>query len=901
MKRFFYIILYTLILLVVSCASTTTESIWVTSQGDCTRLWLSDTDPSLTYRWEGETFDSVAHGDGVLYIIDNDSIIDQLTGKAYYGAFDENDIITISDNEYYIGELAEEKFNGYGVYDKNGELFIGNFKESKPHGFATWYKNGKPYYIGMWSNGNFHGEGTLYKEDGSIKTGDWENGTLTQTFVDVDLNNGHYNGYVKNNKPDGIGKMEYADGSIYSGKWKEGKWDGEGIYQINDTIYIASVWINGILDGQTRINVPEFSYVGEYLEGYPHGLCHIDIPNTYTYFGYMGDGVRSGYGELTLRSGDSYKGDWKDNLFEGDGVYVYSQANAKYEGQWYQGLQDGIGYYQCPEFAYRGEWEDGWINGKGKMVFSNKDQYLGNFVENKFYGEGVYLFANGNKYDGEFINGKFNGLGSFFFANGDSYIGEFKDGEILGDGSLTIYENGNPITITANWPGNNRFPSKASILFSNGDVYEGELLNGLPTKNGKWTTEEAIENNESWADKANDFYKNHKNEFEKIVTTVTYVTIGVAVAATVTAAAVSVAATGGASTPVALVATSKVLATAATVLQYTNTTLYVGSVAASTASAAQDYRNAEDETEKSEIIKNTASDLTLDVAFAIAPKVAKSSTARAAKVALSRGVKTIGKKTVVTISQNKTFGKIINIVKGEKGVTEKRLVNSNRKHIKETVEKGKQKFKSLILENLVKRTKLYKNLQEILAKGPITLSDKELNALLENPKYLRAYIKTYTGDHKNFQEFFIRLSLGNKDQVKDILNNPYIRKYVDRSIRQSGEGSVHEWLMTKNFTSFLTDPKWGEDGPFLALALTKLVQSTERVMFKNGGRHPSSLAANSSESARFHQRLAEVIDSCSSKEELLIKVREFAKQELTEEAYQEFNQIFKTVFILNDK
>ena len=254
-------------------------------------------------------------------------------------------------------------------------------------------------------------------------------------------------------------------------------------------------------------------------------------------------------------------------------------------------------------------------------------------------------------------------------------------------------------------------------------------------------------------------------------------------AATITSTTLAVISTGGAAAPAALVVTGNVLGTAATVLTYTNTTLYAGAIVASTASAVQDYRNSDDETEKSAIVRNTATNLAVDAMLLVAPKVAKSSAGRAAKVALSKTARTIGKKTMVTITKSRSFGKIITIVKGNNGIYEKRLVKSSRKVIKSTVEKGKQKFKSLLLERLIKRTK----------------------ELLDNPKYIRAYIKTYAGDHKNFQEFFIRLAMGNKKQVKEILENPYIRKYIDRSIRQSGAGGVHEWLMTKNFKSFLTD------------------------------------------------------------------------------------------------
>lgn len=882
-----------------SC-STEQKGSWIETIDYGTKIWLSKADTTLTYRWEGRTFDSIAHGNGTLIIAQNDSVIESRSCNAYYGALTDDDIVIVGDNEKYIGKVTEEKFNGYGVYYKNGDIYVGTFAESKPQGFVTWYKAGKPYYIGYWNNGSFHGEGSLFKEDGSVKSGDWVHGNLVQTLADVKLKEGHYNGYVKNNKPDGLGKMEYANGALYSGKWKNGKYNGQGVL-IQGTDTITSHWQDGKLNGDTKITTSDFSYSGEYFEGYPHGLCKIEIPNAFSYIGFMDEGEKSGYGELSFSNGDSYRGDWEHNLFEGDGIYIYAKDKASYDGQWYQGLQDGIGYYRSPQFAYRGEWEEGWINGYGKMVFSNQDQYVGNFVENKFYGEGNYLFSNGNKYCGEFINGKFNGLGTFFFANGDTYTGEFKDGKILGDGTLTIFENGKPISITANWKGDNKIPSQGSILFSNGDIYEGELLNGIPTKNGYWTSESNLESNGSWAENANEFYKAHKEDFDKISNTVAYVTIGVAVAAGITAGAVAIVGTGGAAAPAVLLAANSALGSASSILATVNTVTYATSIVANTASSVQDYRMEEDEANKKEILKNTATSLAIDAAFIVVPKVAKSSAARATRVALSKGIKTIGKKTVITLSKNKAFGKIITVVKDKSGQFSKKLSKTNRNTVKSTVEKGKQKFQSLYLSQLIKKTKLYKNLKAIQAKGAITLSEKEFKALLENPNYLRSYIETFTGNKNNFQEFFIRLAMGNKKQVKDILDNPTIRVYIDKRIRNTGEGGVHEWLMTKNFKGFLTDPKWGDDGAFLALALTKLVQKTERVIFKNGGRHPTAGVANSSESAQFHKQLARVIDSCSSKEELLVKVRKFAKDNLNPKAYEEFNEIFKTIFTIKDK
>lgn len=216
-----------------------------------------------------------------------------------------------------------------------------------------------------------------------------------------------------------------------------------------------------------------------------------------------------------------------------------------------------------------------------------------------------------------------------------------------------------------------------------------------------------------------------------------------------------------------------------------------------------------------------------------------------------------------------------------------RIKNLRSTSLKGSVTSTKQKFQSKYLSSKIKKTLIYKDLAAILEKGPLTLSEKEFKQLLENPAYLRKYIETYGGG--NFQEFFIRLSMGNKEQVRQILQNPEILTKVNRMIRNGG--GKHEWLMTKNFEDFLLNPKWGNDGPFLAMALTRLVQNTERVVFKYGGKHGST------NSTKFHNGLAKVIQSCSSKEELLVKVRAYAKNNLSKDSYREFNEVFTSVFI----
>lgn len=205
-------------------------------------------------------------------------------------------------------------------------------------------------------------------------------------------------------------------------------------------------------------------------------------------------------------------------------------------------------------------------------------------------------------------------------------------------------------------------------------------------------------------------------------------------------------------------------------------------------------------------------------------------------------------------------------------------------------EKLKDKYHKLRLTLLqrIHKSKIYKELLDIYAKGPINLTEKEMTELLAHPEYFRAYLKAKIGKKGNVIEFLIRLKLSNPQYVKQILNNPSLLEYIKKSIR--GNKGVHEWLMVKNIEDFLLNPKWGSNGDFLALSLCRLTQKTDNVLFKVGGKHGST------NSTKFHNGLSKVIEQSSSIEELFVNIRRYAKQNLTSDAYNEFLNIFESVF-----
>ena len=58
-------------------------------------------------------------------------------------------------------------------------------------------------------------------------------------------------------------------------------------------------------------------------------------------------------------------------------------------------------------------------NGYGTYIFSNGDQYVGAFKDNKRHGQGTFTFANGNQYVGAFKDDKRHGQGTLTGPDGD--------------------------------------------------------------------------------------------------------------------------------------------------------------------------------------------------------------------------------------------------------------------------------------------------------------------------------------------------------------------------------------------------------------------------------------------------------------------------------------------------
>lgn len=868
-------VLALIFLLGISLISCSKKGHWIKTKEGLKLFTKEDT--TKVFSWKGKHFAGIVHGPGTLILSSENGDLEERKCDAFYGAVDKSDIIS-TEKGSYVGIEEDGSMFGFGVLSVGKDLYVGEFVNSQPEGVLNWYKDRKIYYEGEWKAGKFEGKGTLYKEGNIIKNGTWKQGKIIQTYIKQKSSEGRYEGYVLHNKPDGYGTMFYTGGGIYKGTWSGGKWNGRGSY-VSETDTISGEWKKGLLEGDVVLKLPQLAYRGRYKNNRPNGLGVLITPY-YTYNGGWVAGKMNGLGRINLSSGEVYLGDWKQGRFNGKGRYQYDDLTY-YEGEWKNGFQNGLGEYSSDEFYYEGNWSNGKITGQGYMTYPNQDAYEGGFYEGVRSGKGSYKFANGNLYQGQFRDGKFHGVGIFKFKDGNRYEGSFNNGKIEGEGTLYLKNN---ITITADWDGTDEVPEWVSIHFSNGDIYEGEFINGKPTLNGKWTTIEERESRKKYLPqnnlhRANEFYKRHKGTIDNVVLTVDVVLTVVEVGAPLLFGE-----TGG-----------KVIGKAAGVankaINATDMALKVSSVAIDTHDAIKSGKSF-----LTEELKNLGTELGTNVAFIVVPKI------------ISKGINSsVGKKIGKTTKKKKKgiasiFRKKIKNVRkkraqklrGNKVVSvdvSKEGVKVNIKNASEKTINSKNsvrgKFKSYFLRSKIKKTKVYKDVKKMLAKGPIKLSKKELEELKKNPQYLRAHIKQYAGGDPI--EFFIRVAQEDKKIAKELLEVPGIRKHMDGVIRRSKGGGNHEHLMTKNFIDFTTNPKWGEDGPFLAKATTELVQKTKNVKFKGGGGH-GSLG-----SGVYHYELDKIIKNCDSMEDVFLSVKHYNKEVLTRESYKDFNDILTSI------
>ena len=129
-------------------------------------------------------------------------------------------------------------------------------------------------------------------------------------------------------------------------------------------------------------------------------------------------------GSYLYDGGEMYSGEWKDNLYHGEGVFFYSNGD-RFIGFFEKDIPHGHGTYSYRSGdLYVGKWVEGKRQGKGSYAHRinewENDLYVGDFIEDKKEGVGIYTYSDGVKYIGEFKDDVKHGKGKYLYLNGES-------------------------------------------------------------------------------------------------------------------------------------------------------------------------------------------------------------------------------------------------------------------------------------------------------------------------------------------------------------------------------------------------------------------------------------------------------------------------------------------------
>jgi hypothetical protein len=137
------------------------------------------------------------------------------------------------------------------------------------------------------------------------------------------------------------------------------------------------------------------------------------------------------------------------------GYGFVKMATATYEGDFVNNLYHGTGSCRNNDpttatitYCESASWHKGQLQGHVKIIYSNKDIYIGDYQNNQPHGKGTMKFHTKTTYTGTFSFGKATGFAYIYYNNGDIYKGQCVNGLPHGFG-IILYNDGD--TFTGNW------------------------------------------------------------------------------------------------------------------------------------------------------------------------------------------------------------------------------------------------------------------------------------------------------------------------------------------------------------------------------------------------------------------------------------------------------------------
>jgi hypothetical protein len=303
-----------------------------------------------------------------------------------------------SDGRKYLGSYRNDVRDGAGEYIwPNGNFYVGAFAENQRHGIGEYVIPKVSRFRGTFEHGQYHRGIQEHFQTGLIYKGEFQNNLPHGRGVEYNGSTGRirHHGLWENGQPVPASASSDRNQSIH-----EATSPSLSLEVVMDRVYFdhgIAVHYRGLWN--TTQNQPHGNGLAIYKEG-----------PIVSYEGCYDHGAKfHGHGRLLYRNGDSYEGEFQENLKHGTGMF-----------RWNDGRQ------------YTGEYRNNQRHGRGVYVFPNGDRYEGEFEHNQRHGKGKFVFANGAFYDGEWKNSEYHGQGTAVDPYGVTVTGTFERGRTHG-------------------------------------------------------------------------------------------------------------------------------------------------------------------------------------------------------------------------------------------------------------------------------------------------------------------------------------------------------------------------------------------------------------------------------------------------------------------------------------
>lgn len=131
---------------------------------------------------------------------------------------------------------------------------------------------------------------------------------------------------------------------------------------------------NGLMNGDGEYSCSEFVYVGKFEKDIPsgQGLLILNTSEGKTKYCGIFNGFRNGEGEILYSNGEKFLGKWKNLKREGIGKMISPEGDF-FEGEFRNDSFDGRGVYYCKAERKKteGNWKDGKEDGEMLIYFDN--------------------------------------------------------------------------------------------------------------------------------------------------------------------------------------------------------------------------------------------------------------------------------------------------------------------------------------------------------------------------------------------------------------------------------------------------------------------------------------------------------------------------------------------------